>query len=122
MAPSLYSVAIFVTEIDRAVEFYEKSLGLHLVRRGAFGAQFLENEPHLGVHPAIHPESRKLVGRETGLTLEVPNLVHVAGVLHEKGVRFVKEPTKMDFGVMAMVADPDGNVLALWDREAPDSH
>lgn len=120
MATSLYSVAIFVTDIDRAVEFYESTLGLPLVRRGTFGAQFLENEPHLGVHPAVHPEARKLVGRETGLTLQVPNLVHMAGVLHEKGVRFLREPTKMDFGVMAMVADPDGNVLALWDTEAPE--
>lgn len=122
MATSLYSVAIFVTDINRAVEFYETSLGLYLVRRGAFGAQFFEQAPHLGVHPAVHPEALKLVGRETGLTIHVPNLVHVCGELHERGVRFVKEPTKMDFGVMAMVADPDGNVLALWDDEVPDEH
>jgi len=60
------------------------------------------------------------VGRETGLTFHVPNLVHVAGVLHDRGVRFVREPTKMGFGVMAMIADPDGNVFALWDDETPD--
>jgi predicted enzyme related to lactoylglutathione lyase len=26
----------------------------------------------------------------------------------------------MGFGVMAMIADPDGNVFALWDDEVPD--
>jgi len=121
MTRSLYSIAVFVHDINRAVDFYEKTLGLALVRRGAFGAQFFEDPPHLGVHPAVHPEAQKLVGRETGLTIHVPNLVHVAGELHEQGVRFVKEPTKMDFGVMAMIADPDGNVFALWDDEAPDA-
>jgi predicted enzyme related to lactoylglutathione lyase len=120
MIKSLYSIAVFVTDIDRAVDFYENTLGLPLVRRGSFGAQFLDAEPHLGVHPAVHPEARKLVGRETGLTLQVQNLVHFAGVLHDRGVRFTREPTKMDFGVMAMIADPDGNVFALWDHETPD--
>ena len=41
-------------------------------------------------------------------------------MLHDRGVRFVREPTKMGFGVMAMIADPDGNVFALWDDETPD--
>jgi predicted enzyme related to lactoylglutathione lyase len=120
MINALYSIAVFVTDIDRAVDFYQNTLGLPMTRRGAFGAEFLENEPHLGVHPAIHPEAKKLVGRETGLTFQVPNLLHVCGVLHEKGVRFVKEPTRMGFGVMAMITDPDGNVFALWDHEVPD--
>jgi predicted enzyme related to lactoylglutathione lyase len=35
-------------------------------------------------------------------------------------VRFVREPTDAGFGIMAMVADPDGNVVALWDDKAPE--
>lgn len=120
MISNLHSIAIFVTDIDRALAFYRDTLGLPLIRQGSFGGEFLENAPHLGVHPAVHPEAKKLVGRETGLTFHVPNLVHVAGVLHDRGVRFVKEPTKMGFGVMAMIADPDGNIFALWDDETPD--
>ena len=71
MTPQLYSIAVFVTDIDRAIDFYQNTLGLPLNRRGSFGGEFLENEPHLGVHPAVHPEARKLVGRETGLTFTV---------------------------------------------------
>jgi predicted enzyme related to lactoylglutathione lyase len=48
-------------------------------------------------------------------------------VLHERGVRFVSEPTQMSWGVMAMIADPEGNIFALWedrrsgeDPETPD--
>ena len=119
MIRSLYSIAIFVSDIERAITFYRDTLGLTLTKQGSFGAEFLEQEPHLGVHPAHHPNAKKLVGRETGLTFHVPDLLHFCGILHDRGVRFVTEPTKQSWGVMAMIADPDGNVMALWDDTVP---
>jgi hypothetical protein len=41
-------------------------------------------------------------------------------VLHDRGVRFTTEPTQQSWGIMAMIADPDGNVLALWEDKTPD--
>ena len=120
--PSLYSVAIFVNDIGRAVEFYRDTLGLPVTKQGSFGAEFLEGDTHVGVHPAVHPEARSLVGRHTGITLFVPDLLHYCGELHERGVRFTTEPTQQPWGIMAMVADPDGNVLALWEDTLPDRH
>jgi predicted enzyme related to lactoylglutathione lyase len=67
------------------------------------------------VHPAQHPEAMKMVGRHTGITLQVPGLIDFCSTLGERGVRFVNEPTQQAFGVMAMVADPDGNIVALWE-------
>ena len=119
MIRSLYSVAIFVTDIERAITFYRDTLGLPLIKQGSFGAEFLETEPHLGVHPATHPDARTMVGRHTGLTFHVPELLHFCGLLHDRGVRFVAEPTRQAWGVMAMIADPDGNILALWDDAIP---
>jgi predicted enzyme related to lactoylglutathione lyase len=121
ISPSLYSVAIFVHNIGRAIEFYRDTLGLPLTKQGAFGAEFLEGETHVGVHPAIHPEAKLLVGRHTGITLFVPDLLHYCGVLHDRGVRFTTEPTQQSWGVMAMVADPDGNMLALWEDKVPNA-
>jgi lactoylglutathione lyase len=115
MKPSLYSIAIFVNDIARAVDFYRDKLGLPMTKHGSFGAEFLDGETHLGVHPAVHPEAKSLVGRHTGITLFVPDLLHYCGVLHDRGVRFTTEPTQQSWGIMAMVADPDGNVLALWE-------
>lgn len=120
MIKSLYSIAVFVSDIERAIVFYRDTLGLTLTKRGSFGAEFLEQEPHLGVHPAQHPNAKKLVGRETGLTFHVPDLLHFCGILHDRGVRFVAEPTRQSWGVMAMIADPDGNVMALWDDKIPE--
>jgi predicted enzyme related to lactoylglutathione lyase len=121
ISPSLYSVAIFVHDIGRAIEFYRDALGLPLTKQGSFGAEFLEGETHLGVHPAIHAEARSLVGRHTGITLFVPDLLHFCGVLHDRGVRFITEPTQQSWGIMAMVADPDGNMLALWEDKVPEA-
>jgi predicted enzyme related to lactoylglutathione lyase len=120
ITPSLYSVAIFVSDIERAVEFYRDMLRLPMTKHGSFGAEFLDGETHLGVHPAVHPDARALVGRHTGITLFVPDLLHYCGMLHERGVRFVTEPTQQTWGIMAMVADPDGNMLALWEDKLPE--
>jgi lactoylglutathione lyase len=120
MIPSLHSIAIFVTDITRAKRFYGDDLGLPLTREGSFGAEFIDGPTHLGVHPAVHPDARALVGRHTGVTLRVEQILDYCERLHERGVRFVAEPTRQSFGVMAMIADPDGNVLALWDDHLPD--
>ena len=40
--PSLYSVAIFVHDIGRAVEFYRDKLRLPMTKHGSFGAEFLD--------------------------------------------------------------------------------
>jgi lactoylglutathione lyase len=121
-APSaaVYSIAIFVSDIERALEFYRDQLALPLVRQGSFGAEFFGEGTRIGVHPAVHPDARALVGRHTGITLFVPDLLHYCGDLHQRGVRFVTEPTQQAWGIMAMVADPDGNVLALWEDRLPD--
>ena len=119
MPPVLHSVAVFVTDLGRAIAFYRDTLGLPVTRQGSFGAEFFEGESHLIVHPAVHPDAKALVGRHTGVTLYVPGLLHYCGELHERGVRFVTEPTQQAWGIMAMVADPDGNILALWEDELP---
>ena len=121
MIQSLYSVAIFVHNIERAIEFYRDTLGLPLRAQGSFGAEFLEGDTRLSVHPAVHPDSKPMVGRQTGITLRVDGLLHLCGDLHAKGVRFLNEPTQQSWGIMAMVADPDDNVLALWEPPAPEN-
>jgi len=117
---AMYSVAVFVHDIDRAVAFYRDDLGLALTKQGSFGAEFLEQEPHLGVHPAVHPDAKALVGRHTGVTFHVAGLVDFCARLHERSVHVIAEPTQQAWGLMAMIADPDGNVFALWEDRLPE--
>jgi lactoylglutathione lyase len=116
---SLYSIAVFVDNIEVAKTFYRDHLGLPMTKEGAFGAEFLEGDTHLGVHPAIHPDAKALVGGHTGITFEVTDLLQFCERLHQFGVRFLTEPTQQSWGIMAMVADPDGNVIALWENHSP---
>jgi predicted enzyme related to lactoylglutathione lyase len=117
MPPTNPNNADYVTENDRATTFYRDYKGQPVAREGSFGAELLTAPPHIGIHPAQHPTAQALVGRETGLTFHVPDLLQYCERLHEHGVRFVNEPTKQPFGIMALIADPDGNVLALWEEE-----
>jgi lactoylglutathione lyase len=121
MQPTFYSLAIFVTDIAQAIAFYGDTLGLPVTKQGSFGAELFEHPPHISVHPAVHPDAKALVGRHTGITLHVPGLVHYCGQLHDRGVRFLTEPTQQSWGIMAMIADPDGNVLALWEDQLPEA-
>jgi predicted enzyme related to lactoylglutathione lyase len=117
----LHSIAIFVTDLDRAKAFYRDVLGLPVTKEGSFGAELLAEPTHLSLHPAVHPDARAMVGRHTGITLYVSGLLHFCGDLHARGVTFVTEPTQMSWGIMAMIADPEGNILALWEDEPPPS-
>mgnify|MGYP001259441650 CR=1 FL=1 len=119
MIKHMHSIAVFVKDIDRAIEFYRDTLGLHVNKQGSFGAELLAEPPHLSVHPANHPDSIPLVGRHTGITFYVPGLLHYCGDRHAKGVKFITEPTQMSWGIMAMIADPEGNIYALWEDELP---
>ena len=56
-----------------------------------------------------------MVGRHTGLTFEVVDLLALSSKLLAEGVSFLAEPAQQGFGMMAMVKDPDGNVMALWE-------
>ncbi len=110
-----------MSDLTRAVGFYRDQLRLPVVQEGAFGAEFLAGPSHIGVHPAVHADAKQLVGRHTGITLFAPDLLHYCGDLHARGVRFVTEPTQQPWGIMAMIADPDGNILALWEDRTPEA-
>ena len=118
--PTLQSIAIFVHDIERAIAFYSDVLEFPLIKRGSFGAEFFDGDAHLSVHPAVHPDAKALVGRHTGITVRVEGILDYCARLHERGVRFLTEPTRQSWGVMAMIADPDGNVFAVWDDKVPD--
>jgi predicted enzyme related to lactoylglutathione lyase len=117
---SLFSVAVFVTDIERAKQFYRDALGLPCSREGSFGAEFQQGDTRLGVHPAVHPDALALVGRHTGVTFQVTDLLDFCERLHGRGVRFINEPTQQSFGIMAMISDPDDNIFALWEDKIPE--
>jgi lactoylglutathione lyase len=108
-------VNVFVNDLDRALEFYTRKLGLELTRSDSgHGYASLAAGPvqlGLAVAGSDHPE---LVGRLTGVGLVVDDLEAEHARLSELGVAFPMPPSRQPWGgFMALVEDPDGNTLYL---------
>lgn len=108
-------VNLFVSDLDRAVEFYAGKLGLTLqFSDSEHGYASLSAGPvTLGLAIA-GPDQAELVGRHTGIGLAVEDLVAEHARLKALGVAFTMEPTKQPWGgFMTIASDPDGNLFYL---------
>jgi predicted enzyme related to lactoylglutathione lyase len=84
----IWDVTFTVAHLERAVAFYENVLGL--------SKKYYFPEDYAGFDCG---------GIEIGLT---------PGILHDRGVHFVKEPHDTAWGGrIALFVDPDGNILQL---------
>ncbi|HUG37798.1 MAG TPA: MOSC domain-containing protein [Candidatus Limnocylindrales bacterium] len=111
-------VNVYVTDLDRSVAFFQKTLGLALQYAAeSFGyASFDVGPIRMGLAKidAEDEDSRALVGRRTGIGFAVPDLDARHRALAERGVAFPMPPAKQPWGgYMALFADPDGNVFYL---------
>ena len=119
------SVGIYVSDQDRALEFYRDKLGFDV----------LQDNPMGELGPAGHEEQRWIEvapkGAETLIVLYTPpgmedriggfsNILWDADdiqatyeELEAKGVEFTQEPTQMGWGWWAQFKDPDGNEFGM---------
>jgi lactoylglutathione lyase len=117
MPITLKNVVIFVTDLVKAKSFYIDLLGLPVAGQSEMLIEFFPGAATtLGVSLALHEETRGLVGRHTGITLKVENIVAVCETLKTGGVLFVEPLESSPWGKMAVVQDFDGNMIALVDR------
>lgn len=117
--PSLWmnSVAVLVSDRERAKAWYRDHLGLSVLAdedhwvtvggRGLGGAIHLCLVSEAGEGATLEPGN-------TGILLRVQgNFERACQALEAAGVTFSTPPTKADWGTYAVVADPDGNEIAL---------
>ncbi|MCU0620409.1 MAG: VOC family protein [Gemmatimonadales bacterium] len=108
-------VNVFVSDLAAATAFYRDVLGLALQHAASEHgyASFSAGAVRLGI-AVPGPDHPGLVGRHTGVGFEVPDLMAAHARLSGRGVRFPLPPTQQPWGgVMATIADPDGNVFYL---------
>jgi len=117
MAVSFKNVVIFVRDLAGAKTFYQEQLGLPLAQETQMMMEFFPGGgASVGVAMAMHEAAYPLVGRHTGITLRVDDIVGLCRRLTEAGVRFAEPLEASPWGKMAVVCDPDGNQIALVDR------
>jgi catechol 2,3-dioxygenase-like lactoylglutathione lyase family enzyme len=111
------TATIYVSDMDRAVDFYTKTLGLPLA--GRWGDEYAEIDlgkgVAIGLHPARGPHSPKPGSSgsiQIGFAVDKP-LDDVVKDLQSRGVVF-RGPVVDDVQVrLAFFGDPDGNDLYL---------
>jgi catechol 2,3-dioxygenase-like lactoylglutathione lyase family enzyme len=106
---------IFVSDMDRSVEFYTRVLGLRLTQRfGNHWAQVEAGRLTIGLHPS---SPQNTAGRDGSVTIGFvlsASMDDAVRTLSAKGVKF-RGPVAVDpnAGKFAYFEDPDGNVLYI---------
>ncbi len=119
--PTLWYVNIFVTDFDRALEFYRDRMGFEtVVEDKSFGYASFRTQGAGFAFAVVEPGSEQaaLAGRHTGIGWGVPDVDAAHAELAAQGVEFDSPPARQPWGgYMAMLRDPDGNVFYLDQME-----
>jgi catechol 2,3-dioxygenase-like lactoylglutathione lyase family enzyme len=113
------NATIYVSDMDRSVEFYTETLGLHLAFRGGDSwAQINAGRGlTLGLHVAPHGAPRPGTNGSITVGFEVARPIDdVAEELGRRGVP-VRRPPSEGAAKLAFFSDPDGN--SLYAAEVP---
>ena len=118
------TVSVFVSDQDRAKDFYTHILGFELrtdeplypgaaSRWVAVAPQGSETEVILYLPDENWEHYKGVVGKSQALTFEVADMAALQEDLKAKGVVFIQEPAEQPWGTYAMIQDSEGNHLLL---------
>lgn len=101
----------YVTDLDAAVDFYCNVLGFCLASKDAV-ARFHVDGVLFELVPTL--DRKRIDGHGNArLCLRTDNINAAVKELHEKGAS-VTQPQPVENGLVATVADRDGNEICLW--------
>jgi catechol 2,3-dioxygenase-like lactoylglutathione lyase family enzyme len=110
-------VTVFVSNMDRSVQFYTQSLGLKLVERYGDRWATIDAGPGLNIGLSLASAKDPKPGTKgammIGLEINGP-IDDAVSRLKARGVNFISTATKAEGGFGARFVDPDGNELYLW--------
>jgi catechol 2,3-dioxygenase-like lactoylglutathione lyase family enzyme len=112
--PYFSSVAVVVSDRQKALDWYTRVLGLDVLANDGHwvtvGRKGREGALHLCQTTEYDP-SGKLEPGNSGIMFRLPGKDFTASCaeLKSRGVAFAQEPTKEEWGWWASVRDPDGN-------------
>lgn len=121
-------VALVVKDYDEAIEFYTKKLGFRLMedtvlsetKRWVLVAPPGNGQCSLLLARAAKPEQLQVVGNQTGgrvfLFLFTDDFYRDYDAMIDRGIHFVRPPSREEYGTVAVFEDLYGN---LWDLIEP---
>ena len=109
------NVTVYVSDMDRAVQFYAEILGLKLLYR--FGGHWASLQAGTGLTIGLHPASAETpAGRKGSMAIGLELSGKMEDAMREleaRGVRFTSQSNEGKAGKFAGFEDPDGNQLYL---------
>jgi glyoxylase I family protein len=113
--PRLHHVSVLVSDLDRALRFYEGLLGLQQVQRPELGypgawLSLGDQQIHLLRLPGPEADRTVPVGRDRHLALAVEDLEEVMGRLEDAGLALARSRSGRE---ACFCRDPDGNGIEL---------
>lgn len=125
MKQSIVHIALVVKDYDEAIAFYTKKLNFELIedtyqpqqdKRWVVVSPPGSNGVTLLLARASKPEQEPFIGNQSGgrvfLFLNSDDFWRDYDNMKSKGIEFVREPKKQDYGMVAVFKDLYGN---LWD-------
>jgi catechol 2,3-dioxygenase-like lactoylglutathione lyase family enzyme len=118
------TVCIFVSDQDRAKQFYTQVLGFELrtdapLYPGASSRWIAVAPPGAVTEVVLYlPDEnwehyRQVVGQSQAVTFHVSDIATLFSELRTKGVTFVQEPDPQPWGTFAIILDSENNRLIL---------
>lgn len=133
MSQTIAQVTLVVRDYDEAIAFYTQKLSFTLVEDTPLPE---EQKRWVVVAPpgggtgillarASKPEQEAFVGNQSGgrvfLFLSTDDFWRDYRQMEKKGVRFVRQPQKTDYGTVAVFADLYGNLWDLIQYQKPEN-
>lgn len=125
MKQSIVHIALVVKDYDEAIEFYTKKLNFELIqdvyqseedKRWVIVSPPNSNGTTILLARASNQTQEHFIGNQTGgrvfLFLNTDDFWRDYKEMSSKGIEFVREPKKVDYGTVAVFKDLYGN---LWD-------
>lgn len=118
MIKAIKFIGVPVRDQQRALEFYTNQLGFRVITDQPFDDSQRWIELGIGrsgsgialFTPKGHEDR---IGTFTGISFVAEDVMETCRELAQKGVTFIQEPKKADWGTSAIFADPDGNQFVL---------
>jgi catechol 2,3-dioxygenase-like lactoylglutathione lyase family enzyme len=118
MIKGIKFASVPVRNQDKALEFYTTKLGFKVITDSPFDAtqRWIElGVPRADTHLVLFTAQgqEKMIGGFMNITFMTDDVDATAKEMKAKGVEFVQEPQKADWGTAAIFKDLDGNVFVL---------
>ncbi|MGB9740695.1 MAG: VOC family protein [Candidatus Bathyarchaeales archaeon] len=120
MIKTAWCITLYVSDLNRAKEFYEKILGLEKKYEYSSYVGFERGGIEIELIPKLKKE-QKVDPFSPSIEFLVDNIEEACAVLKRKGVEFIKELHDEPWGGrQASFKDPDGNTLEItqinWEK------